>query len=91
MKTKLRALLIIIACIASLSCARQIPVSSVTPENNKTYQVDLLFENDGCKVYRFRDNGNYVYFTNCKGEVTSFSSDSTKIHSINTIGNKSEK
>ncbi len=32
------------------SCVSQKPISSVTPANNKTYQVDFLFEYDGCKI-----------------------------------------
>lgn len=57
----------------------------VTPsDNNQTYKIDYLFEHDGCKVYRFYDRGNYVYFTNCNGEVTSISNDSlkTRTHTI---------
>jgi hypothetical protein len=74
-----------------LSCTRQIPISKVTPENNKTYQVDFLFEHDGCKVYRFLDYGNFVYFTNCKGDVTSIKSDSTETRTINVKRNDSIK
>jgi len=40
--------------------------------------VDYLFEHDGCKVYRFYDRGNYVYFTNCRGEAI-VKTDSTEI------------
>lgn len=54
-------------------------------DNNETYNVEYLFEHDGCKVYRFSDNGNYVYFTNCKGDVTSFVNDSTDAHIENHI------
>lgn len=65
------------------SCvAPRVPVYSQTSENNKDYQVDYLFEHDGCKVYRFRDNGNYVYFTNCTGNVTNITSDSTRVETI---------
>ena len=49
-------------------CAVGVPIQTKEPENNKTYEVDYLFEHDGCKVYRFYDRGNHVYFTNCKGE-----------------------
>jgi hypothetical protein len=34
------------------------------------YQVEFLFETDGVKVYRFRDNGRDHYFTN-RGETMS--------------------
>lgn len=55
------------------------PVSSQIPENNQNYVVDFLFEHDGCKVYRFYDRGNFVYFTNCCGNVNSVVNDSTNI------------
>lgn len=91
MKTLFKSLLILIVSCEFLSCTRQIPISKVTPENNKTYQVDFLFEHDGCKVYRFRDYGNSVYFTNCNGDVTSIKSDTTEIRTINVIRNDAKK
>ena len=33
--------------------------------SNKEFQVEQLFEVDGCKVYRFNDGGAERYFTNC--------------------------
>jgi len=51
------------------SCAFQTPITSQPPSNNQTYTVQYLFEHEGCKVYRFYDLGNYVYFTNCSGET----------------------
>ena len=91
MKSLFRTLLILIVSCEILSCTRQIPVSKVIPENNKTYRVDFLFEHDGCKVYRFIDKGNTVYFTNCNGNVTSLKSDSTEIRTINVIKNDTKK
>lgn len=35
---------------------------------NKDYPVTLLFENDGCKVYRFSDDG-WHYYTDCRGQT----------------------
>ena len=58
-------------CVTAGSCTvkyAQKPLTQGPPENNKTYNVEYLFEHDGCKVYRFNDNGNYVYFTNCNGQ-----------------------
>ncbi len=37
--------------------------------NNETADVVLLFEHDGIKVYRFVDDGEYVYFIDCRGET----------------------
>ncbi|OFX59276.1 MAG: hypothetical protein A2066_01485 [Bacteroidetes bacterium GWB2_41_8] len=84
----------LLICSASLlfSCGimRQ-PVSTTVPANNDTYQVEYLFEHDGCKVYRFEDRGHYVYFTNCVGDVTSIQKDSTEARVINQIRNISPK
>ena len=51
------------------SCTIQHPVSTEPAHNNQQYVVDYLFEHDGCKIYRFSDNGHDVYFTNCQGET----------------------
>lgn len=59
------------------SCYYRVPLQTGPANNNETYEVEYLFEHDGCKVYRFYDRGNYVYFSNCKGEVTSIANDST--------------
>lgn len=73
------------------SCALGTPITTQEPSNNKTYQVDYLFEHDGCKVYRFYDHNYYVYFTNCNGETTSVRTDSTKTRVTNVIRNSSGK
>ena len=73
------------------SCFIQQPIERMVPDNNKTYSVYYLFEHDGCKVYRFQDMNNFVYFTNCNSDVTSISSDSIKTRVVNSvfeIGNK---
>ena len=69
-------LLVCNACLSS--CVSQIPLTKEKPVNNSTYQVEYLFEHEGCKVYRFMDMGHYIYFTNCEGDVTSIESDSVR-------------
>jgi len=91
MKRLFKSLPVLIISCGFFSCNHQIPISKVTPENNKTYHVDFLFEHDGCKVYRFHDYGNSVYFTNCNGDVTSIKSDSTEKRTINVIRNNAKK
>ena len=76
MKTRLSILVMI--GVMMTACYTGRPVAKQIPQNNDTYNVDYLFEHDGCKVYRFYDRGNYVYFTNCSGEVTAISTDSTE-------------
>ena len=76
--------LIIIALLFA-SCDDRQPQKDVETSNND-YQIQLLFEIDGCKVYRFFDRGSTRYFTNCKGNVTWETSNgkSTQQHSIET-------
>lgn len=38
-----------------------------TSTSNPTYTVQLLFELDGCKVYRFDDAGHWIYYSTCRG------------------------
>lgn len=57
-----------VAVMAFASCSISRPLTSEPSQNNVTYTVQYLFEHEGCKVYRFYDRGNYVYFTNCRGE-----------------------
>jgi hypothetical protein len=58
--------------LAILSCScypSREPIFTEETQNNADYTVDYLFEHDGCKVYRFYDKGEYIYFTNCNGET----------------------
>ena len=66
----------------------QKPVSKNKAANNKDYEVAFLFEHDGCKVYRFEDAGQFIYFTSCNGETTRLQSDSTGVKRYKSI-NKS--
>jgi Domain of unknown function (DUF4884) len=68
--------------LLAVSCQVGRPIKSEHPRNNKSYTVEYLFEHDGCRVYRFQDGNQYVYFTNCTGSTFS-RSDSTVIQ--NTI------
>lgn len=69
-------------------CSTEKPLTKQTAKNNATYTVEYLFEHDGCKVYRFKDDGHYVYFTSCKGETTSIMSDSSGTKYIKSINSR---
>lgn len=58
---------LILALLILTSCQREGIKTEQT--NNKEFDVTLLFEKDGCKVYRFYDGGYYRYFTTCKGSI----------------------
>lgn len=77
MKVIMKVFVFLFFFIGVTSCFSSRPLRVTQSENNATYNVSYLFEHDGCKVYRFYDNGNYVYFTTL-GDVTSIKADSTK-------------
>lgn len=33
------------------------------------FNLQLLFEHDSCKVYRFQDGSRYIYWSNCQGKI----------------------
>lgn len=79
MKNLLRIFLLVILVLSVMfSCRSGKPIVTTNAENNQTYKIDYLFEHDGCKVYRFQDMDRYVYFSNCSGNVTALTNDSTK-------------
>ncbi len=55
-----------LSLIVLFSCSER-PIS-VSQTNNPAINLQLLFENDGCKVYRFYDD-RAIYYTDCRGEV----------------------
>jgi hypothetical protein len=85
MKKLLNSFLLLSAIASICSCVTPMPISSSNPQNNKTYEVEYLFEHEGCKVYRFMDNGHYVYFTNSNNTVSSIENDSIQIKVVNKI------
>lgn len=36
---------------------------------NGKFIVEFLFEQNGCKMYRFKDGGRYVYWSDCQGKI----------------------
>lgn len=49
------------------SCAETAIKSEVTSGNG--IKLELLFEKDGCKVYRFYDAGYLIYWSDCSGRI----------------------
>lgn len=62
-----KLLLILILGLTITSCEHN-PISF--SREGVGIKVDLLFEKDGIKMYRFFDNGRYHYYTN-RGETIS--------------------
>lgn len=81
MKALMKVSVLLFLLIGMASCFTSQPLKTSHSENNSTYNISYLFEHDGCKVYRFYDRGNYVYFTTL-GDVTSIKNDSTHQRTI---------
>ena len=77
--------LALVSLVFLSSCISGIPISTAPAKNNDTFAIEYLFEHEGCKVYRFSDYGNHVYFTNCNGDVTAIKNDSTKTRIVNHV------
>lgn len=60
--------ILILSLLGLLSCAKD-PVET-KQTNNDQFPVSLLFEQDGCKVYRFYDVGHHHYYAQCGNKVT---------------------
>lgn len=58
-----------------LGCASD-PIST-EPTNNSQVKVELMFEHEGCKVYRFYDGGYPIYYTRCDGAYSAAMWDET--------------
>lgn len=63
---------IIFSCV---SCHENKGVDIPTSDSINEIKVEKLFVVDGITVYRFRDYGRVIYFTNKKGEVKTFSNE----------------
>jgi hypothetical protein len=54
---------------------------------NTQFEVETLFEKDGCTVYRFYDSIRPIYFTNCKGSTQWTQSSGKTTYSVGVRGN----
>ena len=77
--------MIILTAIGLQACS-ETPVKSDVVGNG--VDLDLLFEHDGCRVYRFYDYKNPHYFTDCRGSISdrrSCGKNCTREESIETV------
>ena len=62
----------LLCLLAGLSACETSPVSTQQTDN-KEVTVDLLFTHDGCKVYRFLDDGFHYYAVCTQGAAATSS------------------
>jgi hypothetical protein len=63
----MKVIKVIVILLILAGCQREAQQEVQSTNNN--FKVQLLFEVDRCKVYRFYDGG-VRYFTTCKGNVS---------------------
>lgn len=59
---------------------------------NGNFTLEFLFEQNGCKMYRFKDSGRYIYWSDCQGDVqrnyTTYTGKVTVTHHDQTVTSK---
>lgn len=59
---------------------------------NGNFTLEFLFEQNGCKMYRFKDGGRYIYWSDCQGDVqrnyTTYTGKVTVTHHDQTVTSK---
>lgn len=71
----MKKILAITSVAVLLAACGKDPVST-GQSDNPNVPVSKMFEYEGCKVYRFKDAGEYVYYSNCSGTTTGFHAES---------------
>lgn len=64
----MKTITMIALLLVLLGCKKE--SQSSTQIINSEFQVEFLFEHDGCRVYRFVDHRT-VYYTDCRGTTSS--------------------
>lgn len=62
----MKRIILSLAFLSLLACKKE---AIETTTEGKDVAVELLFEKDGCKVYRFIDGGRAVYYSDCRGKI----------------------
>lgn len=62
----MKKLILLSLVLVGLSSCKKAPQETVQSGN---FEVEYLFEKDGCKAYRFLDGGTYIYYTDCSGKT----------------------
>lgn len=77
-------LILLAICAPLFSCTKE--AVSISKSNNPEIPVELLFEHDGVKVYRFEDNGRSIYYTDARGKTEWYTSGKHPVNrSVETV------
>lgn len=62
----MKRIILSLAFLSLVACKKK---AVETTTEGKDIAVELLFEKDGCKVYRFIDGTRTVYYSDCRGKI----------------------
>ena len=62
------SLLLTFLVVALINSVSDNPEPKETIQNGD-YKLELLFEQNGCKMYRFYDGGHWVHWSDCQGKT----------------------
>ena len=62
---KITLTLLLIVSVLNSSCVGD--AKETTQDGD--FEIEFLFEKNGCKMYRFEDGGRYIYWSDCRGET----------------------
>jgi len=65
----MRKIILVVLTLGTLFTGCMNDAKEVEKVDNSDFTLELLFEKDGCKIYRFYDGGTFVYWTDCRGKV----------------------
>jgi len=63
-----KSILVIAMFLLLTACNKE--AQQEVQSSNSEIKLELLFEHDGCKVYRFVDGGRNVYWSDCRGNMS---------------------
>lgn len=85
----MKKLILLLILFSLVSCVQRVSPESTQQVGNFTNE--FLFEIDGCKMYRFKDGGRYIYWSDCRGKIqydyTTKSGKNNTTHHVETINN----
>ena len=83
-------IVVVLAAILILASCAMKPIETRTTNNSNGGKVDVLFDFDGIRMYRFYDDGHYVYFAKVlNGARTTWQQSkgkTTRYVSVETVG-----
>jgi hypothetical protein len=61
----MKKLLILLVLFSFAGCEKE----AIEESQSGNFRLELLFEKDGCKMYRFHDGGRVIYWATCPGKT----------------------